>query len=155
VAHDYVDSGDAVYISFDPGLTTGYAVFRDDGSLIRSGSVYAKENYQLYEFLQEVNAFQLKVIIIEDYRLFPWKSKAQSWDRLDTVRYIGAIQYWAYLHGVPTVEQAPNIKGIAYRWAGISPPKNHAMSHEPDAFVHGVYYLQSNGIRSPQQGRAK
>lgn len=149
---DYSPTGKERYLSLDPGISTGYATFAANGDLITFGTLKGKE--QLYDFLPMLSETTLDVIV-ENYRLYPWKAMAQVWDSLETVRFIGAVDYWADMNGYPVHLQDPNVKGIAYKWAGITVPKNHALSHETDAFVHGVYYLQKNGIRRPQQGKVR
>lgn len=157
---DYEPTGRERYLSLDPGLSTGYATFDANGDLITFGTLKGGSE-DLYPFLRRL-VFKLALdfsleykldVIIEDYKLYPWKAMSQVWDSLETVRLIGAVQFWANLHEFPVHLQEPNVKGIAYKWAGISVPKNHALSHETDAFVHGVYYLQKAGIRRPQQGK--
>jgi hypothetical protein len=164
---DFEPTGEERYLSLDPGVSTGYATFKADGNVIRTGTL-RKGKEELYPFLRllalsKIEDFQNYLestsvnpqldIIVENYRLYPWKSMSQSWSSLETVRFIGAIDFWATLHEYPVHLQDPQVKGIAYKWAGLTVPKNHDMSHETDAFVHGVYFLQKNGIRKPQQGR--
>lgn len=157
---DYEPTGKERYLSLDPGLSTGYATFDTAGDLITFGTLKGGSE-DLYPFLRRL-VFKLALeqalkysldVIVEDYKLYPWKAMSQVWDSLETVRLIGAVQFWANLHEFPIHLQEPNVKGIAYKWAGITVPKNHALSHETDAFVHGVYFLQKAGIRRPQQGR--
>jgi len=140
---------DAKYLAIDPGKTTGWATFAADGSGITMGQA---DIYGLFELLAECPA---DVYITEDYRLYPWKSKEQNWSQLDTVRIIGMIQYHCYLFKKQLILQGANIKSIGYMWAGIEQAKSHSKSHERDAYVHGVYYLQNQGIRKPQQGMGK
>ena len=139
------------YLALDPGESTGYAMFKSDGDVEDFGTL--KGRPALYEFLEHIVPSTVKVVVIEDYTLYPWKGKEQSWSKLDTVRYIGAIEFWAHKRLTQVVFQPPNIKSIAYMWAGIKVPKNHDHSHQTDAYVHGVYYLQKQGIRKPQQAR--
>lgn len=137
------------YLAVDPGNSTGWAAFTKNGDIITFDTAKGRE--AVYQVLASQAP---ELLICEDYRLFPWKAKEQSWSSLETVRIIGAIEYYAWLNKVEIVLQEPKIKKIGYLWAGITPPKNHALSHETDAYVHGVYYLQSKGVRYPQQGRA-
>lgn len=148
---DYGITGEERYLAIDPGISTGVATFKENGDLIRTETLKGRD--QLYEYLANIASNEPLDIIMEDFKLYPWKAMAQSWDRLETVRYIGAVEHWASLYGYLVVFQDPNIKGIGYKWAGISKPKNHALSHETDAFVHGVYYLQKAGIRRLQHGK--
>lgn len=137
---------DTFYLCLDPGKTTGWATFEESGAGITMGQVNTEE---LIEMLKVTSA---KVIITEDYRLFPWKAKEQIWSKMDTVRIIGMIQLWCYLHNLQLILQDSNIKSIGYMWAGLKKAGSHKNSHERDAYVHGVYYLQKAGIRKPQQG---
>jgi hypothetical protein len=156
---DFEPTGEERYLSIDPGISTGYATFKSNGDLIRTGTLRDGKT-ELYPFLDTLVDYPDKPldIIVENYRLYPWKSMSQSWSSLETVRFIGAIDYWAYNRSrnlSPVHLQDPQVKGIAYKWAGLTVPKNHDMSHETDAFVHGVYFLQKAGIRKPQQGRGQ
>lgn len=154
---DFEPTGEERYVSIDPGISTGFATFKANGDLIRTGTLRSGKE-ELYPFLETFPEFQKLDIIVENYKLYPWKAMQQSWATLETVRFIGAIDYWAFSRSIhPTLIhlQDPSIKGIGYKWAGITVPKNHDMSHETDAFAHGVYFLQKAGIRKPQQGRAQ
>lgn len=137
------------YLALDPGKTTGWASFDEQGNGITMGQV---DVLGLIELLDETTA---QTIITEDYKLYPWKRDEQIWSRLDTVRIIGMIQYFCYKNNRNFVLQAPSIKSIGYMWAGITEAKSHKNSHERDAYVHGVYFLQKAGIRKPQQGVAQ
>lgn len=134
------------YLAVDPGETTGWATFDENGIGTGLGSVHGR--IEVYELLSQVQA---KLLIIEDFELFPWKSKEQSWSSFETVRVIGAIEFWAYAKNAGLVLQKPNIKVIGYKWAKLTVAKAKADSHERDAYVHGVYYLCKQGIRNPQQ----
>lgn len=138
------------YLALDPGGTTGWASFQSDGGLITFGQIKGTE--QLYEYLEDLDPSP-EVIICEDFSLMPWKAKDLAFNTLETVRVIGAIQHYAWLRGIRIVLQPPSIKAIGYKWAGIAKAKSHANSHEQDAYVHGVYFLQGSGVRKPQQGR--
>jgi len=141
--------GEVKYLALDPGNATGWATFAADGSAVGFGTWHGKK--EVYNGLLP----DLKAVIIENFKLYPWKSMEQAWSQLDTVRIIGAVEHYCYLNELELVFQDPSVKAIAYKWAGMTPPKNHKLSHETDAYVHGVYYLQKAGIRTPQQGRAE
>lgn len=135
------------YISLDPGDTTGWASFDEKGNSIEYGEV--KGRPAITELLSEQHP---EVVICED-----WITRGHTTfggDKMNTVRAIGRIEEWCETNNAKLVMQPNTVKPIAYMWAGMKKPKNHAISHGPDAYVHGVYYLQKNGIRKPQQGRA-
>lgn len=137
------------YLSLDPGDTTGWASFDDKGNLIASDVVVGAPSF--YELLDTHHPVE---VFIEDYKLQPWKAMEQSWSTLDTVRLIGACEYWCFQHRVKLTYVNPRDKPIAYRYAGIAQAKNHKFSHDRDAYAHGVKVLQDRGIRYPQQGKA-
>lgn len=134
------------YLALDPGHSTGWATFDDNGDLVTMGT--AKRRTEVYDLLRTSEA---EVIIMED-----WISKEKvsfGGDKMETVRIIGAVELYCHLNDVKLYEQPNHIKGIAYLWAGIPKPKAKVLSHETDAYVHGVYWLQKAGIRKPQQGK--
>lgn len=139
-------SSEPYFLALDPGKTTGWATFDEQGNGLSMGQA------DVLTFLELLRDTPAQVIITEDYKLYPWKRDEQIWSRLDTVRLIGMVQYFCWLNNRKLVLQMPNIKSIGYMWAGISEAKSHKNSHERDAYVHGVYFLQKAGIRKPQQG---
>jgi hypothetical protein len=103
---------------------------------------------EVYELLRKTVPSH---VIMEDWIT---KQNAQlGGDRLEVVRVIGAVEFYAYLRNIPITLQPNTVKGIAYRWAGLTKAGSKKDSHERDAYCHGVYYLQRQGIRKPQQGR--
>lgn len=100
-----------------------------------------------------LNEWCPKVIIMEDW--ITRQGINLGGDRMEVVRVIGFIEHWAMLHDAEVHFQPNTIKPIGYKWAGIVKPKNHSQSHETDAYVHGVYFLQKRGIRKPQQGKSE
>lgn len=142
------EPAEAYYLAIDPGETTGWATFNQEGKPQQFDKVKGRE--AVYVLLQSV---QPTVLIVEDFNLFPWKARDQAFSSFEAVRVIGAIELWAWAKGATVVLQKPNIKSIGYKWAGLPTATQHKDSHERDAYVHGVYYLQSNGILKPQQLR--
>lgn len=136
------------YLALDPGGTTGYAVFNETGDLEGIGEVFNRD-----ELRDLLNDTKPTLVICEDWKTNPNISFGNN--RMETVRIIGQIEEWCSTHNTIIVLQPNTIKSIGYRWAGKSKSKNKALSHRLDAYVHGVYYLQKNGIRRPQQGAAK
>lgn len=134
------------YLALDPGNSTGWATFNEKGEVGGFGTLRKRE--EVYEKLEEE---QPKVLIVEDW--ITRQGINLGGTKLEVVRVIGAVECWAYFHQADVHLQPNTIKPIGYKWAGLTKPKNHDMSHETDAYVHGVYWLQKNGIRKPQQGR--
>lgn len=140
------DTRESYYLALDPGESTGWATFNEDGNGNQLGT--AKGRVEVYNLLRDVNP---NTIIMED-----WKTKQGAHlggDRMETVRVIGAVEYYAYMHKCHIHEQPNTIKGIGYMWAGLEKPtSSDPMRHAKDAYVHGVHWLQKNGHRKPQQG---
>lgn len=137
------------YLAIDPGDTSGWAEFNELGDLAGYGQV---REHEFNDFLNEHVHSGLTAIIVEDYKLYAHKAKAQSWSRMSTSKKIGKIEILADLKGVKVILQPANNKSIGYMWGGIEPPSNHSISHQYDAYAHGVFWLQKNGIRKPGQG---
>lgn len=143
---------EARFLALDPGKSTGYAYFKANGEYLAGGTIRGYES--AYEWFQTIPWNQLDSVIVEDFRLYTWKAQQQSWSRLETVKLIGAVEILGKMNNIPVVLQSPAHKPIAYMWAGLKVPKNHDMSHETDAFVHGVYYLQKHGVRRARHWEA-
>lgn len=134
------------YISIDPGDTSGWATFDEKGDLIQMGSTHSDK-----DLTDVLDTTKPTLVVCEDW--ITVGHKTFGGDKMNTARLIGKIEFWCELNGVKMVKQPASVKPIAYLWAGMKKPKNHAVSHEPDAYVHGVYYLQKAGVRKPQQAK--
>lgn len=141
------------YLFFDPGESTGVAGFDENGDVCYKLTVRGQDG--LFNYLNEmVKGPFLTLVGIEDFRLYPWKSAAQSWSQFWTVQAIGAIKYACNIVGFQTIIQSTQNRDMGYTWAGLKqPPKTSPIIHEMDAYAHGVYCLQRRGIRRPQQAR--
>lgn len=149
---------DPYYLAIDPGERwNGWASFMENGDLITMGTV--EGTGPMTDFLEKFPTGKLRQVIVEDYRIGIVKGRnfggaKQQGSRALTVKTIGMIESWTYRNKLaPVVLQPNSIKPSGYMWAGITVPKNKDLSHETDAYVHGVYWLQRNGIRRPQQAR--
>ena len=133
------------YLAIDPGLTSGWATFNDQGVVIDLGQFkYEERNNVLKDLIHE----NLKEVIVEDYRNHGF-TQQKRWSRNETSKLIGVIETYCTIKNVPIVLQPNTVKAIGYKWAGIKPPSNHSISHQYDAVAHGTYRLQQTGIRKP------
>jgi hypothetical protein len=152
-----------VYLAIDPGEKhNGWATFDASGNLITMGTVEG-----IGPFTDWIEKFplgdpmhfdypRLKRVIVEDYRIGIHRGGSaakQKGSRALTIKTIGMIESWAYRNKIPLELQPNAIKPTGYMWAGIKVPSNKDLSHETDAYVHGVHWLQKNGVRRPQQSR--
>ncbi len=136
-------------LSIDPGETTGYVILEFKGKkiplipstreiLIGSGEI------KLWVGLEELISFhQPKVIIYESFKLYPWKTKSQSWSNFLTVEVIGIIKYLCETKFcLKLVEQTPSLKKFYddKKLKKCNLYKNFS-PHIRDALRHGLYYL--------------
>lgn len=134
------------YLAFDPGHTTGYAIFNNEGDIVDWGDLKG---------LRELSAFlgtqdRPNGVIYEEYRVRGDRGgiSANVGSRLETVQAIGVIKAKCFEWEIEPVEQPAQIKKIAEMWSKHKPTGSHDKSHKVDAFNHGVYYLVKNKIRS-------
>lgn len=132
------------YLAFDPGETTGAAVFDQNGEVMRLAQLKFDE---LVEFLENYADAPIIVVVCEQFKLFKHKAKSFAGSRMETSQAEGVIRGFASRLGAEFVLQAPDRKPIAQRWTQIFPPSDHALSHQVDAFNHGAYYLINKGVR--------
>ena len=144
-----------MYLSIDPGdERSGWARFDATGTSTGHGILYGKES--LYNLLFEEGEKNplISLMICEDYKLFDFAAKAQSWSKLSTVRLIGSIEYWCHYNGVELVLDPPVNLIMGAMYSGMKKPKGHCPD-DLSAYFHGVYVLQQRGIRKPQQMAGK
>jgi hypothetical protein len=134
------------YLSFDPGGTTGYAIFNNDGQIKVWGDLHG---------LKELNSFlrgqeRPNAVIIEEYRVRGDSRglKANVGSKQETVQAIGVIKAQCFTWEIEPVEQPAAMKKIGEIWSKHKPYGAHKNSHRVDAYNHGVYFLVKNGIRS-------
>lgn len=133
-----------MYLAFDPGETTGWALFNDDGSIADWGQV-REEN--LLGALQGWEELPLKAVICEGFIIFRHKARKFAGNRMITIQAIGMIKSFAHRVGATYVEQDSDILPMAQMKTQVKMPGNHAESHKVSAFNHGAWYLINKGIR--------
>lgn len=132
------------YLAIDPGITSGWAIFDEQGNVLNYGQFKLDE---VDDAIPELIHEKLIAVICEDYRNHGWMQQ-KKWSRNDTSKIIGRIEAIAALRKVPVHLQPNTVKAIGYKWAGLNEaPSNHSISHQFDAVAHGVYWLQKNNIR--------
>lgn len=134
------------YISFDPGKTTGIALWNEKGATL---GTFEYSIPRVEKFLQNEIPPTVKVLIVEEYRLYGSLALAQTGSKLETVQVIGMIKLAGSWLKIPVVEQRSDIKINTAKWAGIKVPKGH-MPDWMAAFLHGYHYLHQKGIIPPR-----
>ncbi len=131
------------YVSFDPGESTGWVTWDENGTMVRQGTCRGRSD--LEELLEELGS--VPEIVAEDFTLRKDKALQQSGSKLETVRVLGVIESWAYRNKSKITKQPASILYTAQLWSGMKMPKNHAQSHWVSAYNHGFYYLVKQGVR--------
>jgi len=139
----------SLILSFDPGETTGWAMFKD-GKLIKDDH-FGLETYSdtrisalpVWELFEE----HLDHVIIEGYRIYKSKAIAHTWNPLFTPKLIGYIEAVCDYHEVPRTIQMASSKQFCNddklkRWGYY---QNARSRHSRDAIRHGCYWLLFNG----------
>lgn len=126
-------------LGIDPGETTGWCFFDPDNIKGCScGEIPAASVFDIECLFQpEV------VVVVESFRLYPWKSEAMSWNRFIPVEVIGIVKGFCRVRQVEYLEQPASIKQIVTRpmltafdlWR-----KTRGKPHARDAARHALYH---------------
>jgi hypothetical protein len=145
-----------MYIFVDPGEHTGWAMFDVDGNEV---DVFTTDSFEktcaiIFQYIN--NKLPIKRVIVENFKLYPWKSQVQMWSEFETVQVIGAIRARCLEYNIPYETVPAHNKGMGFMYMGIKEPShNNPANHQLVAMAHGVFWLQKCGIRTPQQGRQR
>lgn len=138
------------FVSWDPGEginkpSIGMTCWSPLGKALRIEQLTRSE---LIAILEELKNKGVEVFIIEEYRVFPTIS--HNWSEVATIETIGILIGWALTNDVYIVKQPASKKEIAEKWSGQKSPKKHDISHGPDSWLQGYYYLSEIGIIPPR-----
>lgn len=125
-------------IAIDPGKTVGYAVADNKGNPLQVGQV---ESYQICDVLDVLKPSQ---VVIESFRLYPHKARAQTWSSLQAPKVIGAIEHWCLQNKIPVSFQNATDRNLVsddmlrkYNFWSLT----KGMRHARDAARHLVLWL--------------
>lgn len=144
------------YLSLDPGeKNTGWAAFDENGNDLGMGKISGG----LDPFLEWIESLDPSPseIIYENYRISP--TIAHGFSKVVTVQLIGMIKSYAKRNRIPLHEQPNTVLKIGLKYAGAynayydarGKKKKH-VDDQVSAYAHGLYYLQSHGIRKNRVG---
>lgn len=139
------------YLAIDPGAqNSGWAKFAKDGSDLGLGAVKGGPD-GLMDFLENLDP-QPKVIILEQYVNMPGVNPL--WRTNKTEQLIGAIKRHAKRNNITVHEQRNTVLSMGLRMNGFykvyyddQGKKKKHVDDEISAHAHGVYWLQTHGIR--------
>lgn len=137
--------------AWDPGKTTGWAAWKDDGTFLEMGQCDLEEIVGTWKILT-LNYGRIKRVVMEDFRLFKKRALQQSGSDMPASQGIGMLKALAANDGSEIIMQPSNIKPIAQKMSQVAIPKNHDDSHQVDAYLHGYYKLVQDGlVKTPLQ----
>lgn len=140
-----IPEGTGIYLAFDPGKTTGWAMFEENGNGISFGHV------TLDELIEKCRAWETEnviAVIYEDFVIFKHKAQKLAGSRVEASQAIGIIKSLIAHTGAEAIRQGSDIKPMAEKWTQLSTKGlPHSETHWRDAFNHGAYYLINQGIR--------
>jgi len=124
------------FYSYDPGHTTGWALFEND-NLISAG-----ESEDWKDIRWQLENTTVGFVLFEEFKLYPWKAKHKSWDTFVEIEVIGVIKEYCWYNGIKIVSQIPAQKDFfdnkkLERIYG----KFSSSRHAKDAVRHGLVYL--------------
>ena len=125
-----------IILALDPGHTTGWAILTEE-------EVIATGLFPDYTGVNElIKKHVPDVAVIEDFILYPWKSRALIWNQLWTVQVLGVMKYLLDEVSIPyELQNAVLVKQLSKRLIG-----KYSSQHERDAVTHGIVYLQRQGL---------
>lgn len=134
-----------IAIGFDPGKTTGYAIFNNGvpGAIGQCDGLDELTDFLEGPLLRPTP----DLIVMEKYALWKWLAVEQSGSKMEVAQAEGIIKSFARRNRVELIEQAPSVLGNAKLWTGVNHKQgNHAFSHWKSAYNHMYFYLIENGM---------
>ncbi len=147
-------AGRHITLVFDPGHTTGYAVF-EGYDLVRHGEIRTEPIEEAIANLTELyGQIDADTIVVENYRIYKWRAQHHAGSEVLTTRVIGVIETLSMQSNIwPIVKQPAHIaKGFCTNkklkeWGYYKVAAKHAN----DAIRHGCYYLAFGAIEQKQK----
>jgi len=135
-------------IALDPGETTGWATFHENGLPSDTGHVSGDVVGVTDLLWGGVFEEPADIVVFETYIIL--NAKAHQFSTVPTLQVIGAIRAYAHSNGAKLVGQHPDIKDAAENFSNVRPEGKHETQHWVDGFNHGYFYNQTRGIYIPR-----
>ena len=139
-----------IVLGIDPGGTTGYGAVllgtdtntqEEVIKFIEAGEL--PDWHGLEELIIKINP---QVIIYEQFKLYPWRAKDQSWSEMETVQVIGVLHYLCEKYNKIVKGQGANEKKLvrpkAIAMLKAYGNKSRYSDHSIDALTHALVYLR-------------
>jgi hypothetical protein len=143
---------DPVILALDPGGTTGYAVLRHTplATLREEPTVVQAGTFPDWKGLRALlDTWSPEVLVMEGFRLYPWKAQGQAFSEMIAPQVIGVAHYLAEERAIPVVVQSA-AAGKAAR-LGAETRKAIGSRHAQDAVSHGAAYLRTLGRKQRKE----
>ena len=134
-------------LSIDPGQTTGWALWErqnnENPQLVSAGQWYS---FPKDKAIAEMEGFfeskQVSYVVLEEYRIYKWKTDMHANSDVFTLRLIGMFEYFLGIRGIPIRYQGA---GMAKGFCTDEKLKDWNFWHEGqrharDATRHGAYF---------------
>lgn len=135
-------------ISFDPGHTTGYAVWHvteDKVNLMEYSQImtWTKDDLVISAFTDLIKKHPPNDVVLESYQIYEWKADDHSWSQIPTVQVIGCIKTLCKINNIPYWSQTAQ---VAKQFCDDKKLESWGywkvgMKHARDAIRHGCYWL--------------
>jgi hypothetical protein len=112
------------------------------------GAIVEAKTITPIEMCAIVENVQFDMLVIEEFRLYPWMAKNLGFNDMKTSQMIGAMKYLAQRNGTPVTMQGASIKKPAFelmKHNEFELPKG--TQHMKDAAAHGYWWHY--GSKSP------
>jgi len=129
-------------ITFDPGQTTGYSIW-DDAHLVEADQLPTNEVRDSVRWLRDWIEWKKPVwVVIEEYRIYSWKTESHAWSDIHTIRLIGCLETLLTLYGARYSMQGA---GLAKTFANDDKLEawgywKRGQKHARDAIRHALYF---------------
>lgn len=130
-------------MAIDPGERhCGVAWFTEQRGEVTITNVEDTRPDGLYRLLEECDTDQ---VVVEEFRLYPWKMEQQGMKEMKTSEVIGVAKYICSNRGLALVQQPANIKvptRAIMKTLGLDNPGRNM--HMRDAVEHGYHWMFRN-----------
>jgi hypothetical protein len=93
-------------LGLDPGETTGMCVFEGTHMRVHGQIATANMPWAAVNIADSIQDFKPDIVVMEDYRVYKWKTDSHAWAELHTPKLIGAVEYICHLAKIKLYKQS-------------------------------------------------
>jgi hypothetical protein len=139
-------------LAIDPGAEhVGWVLFNDDNS-VREYGEHDPETF-LRRLATALHSNRLTQLVVEEFRLYPWKAQAKQFDTLREVEVIGVVKWLAVRAHVPIEMQPARVMKVTegHLRAEGRQPTTHGR-HARAAELHGRFWINRKRWKEERDG---